>query len=104
VLEDIERDRRWPQVAINQEHFLFGADAPDATFNEAILKHEGERAQVLEQCLHEGLRFLVICVLLDVMFTHFEGPSGKFETIGLRWIISSLSFVSRVAPQETGAR
>jgi hypothetical protein len=70
VIQDFQRNRRRSQVAINEEHFLFGADSRHASLKEAGFDHVLKGAQVLKQRLHEGLRLALVKLRIDVVFAH----------------------------------
>src|SRR6476469_10617636 len=70
MIQDFQRNRRRSQVAINEEHFLFGADSRHTSLEEAGFDHGFKGAQVLKQRLHEGLRLSLVKLSIDVVFTH----------------------------------
>ena len=70
MIQDFQRNRRRSQVAINEEHFLFGADSRHASLKEAGFDHVFKGAQVLKQRLHEGLRLALVKQRVDVVFAH----------------------------------
>src|SRR5262249_15173858 len=70
VLQDFERDRRRPEVTIDQKHLLFRSDAQLAALNVAVVQHERERTEVFEERLHELLRLALVNILFNVVLTH----------------------------------
>ena len=55
---------------VDQEHLLLSADAADARFDHSALQHAFQRANFIQQSLHEGLMFDLAVVSFDVLFTH----------------------------------
>src|SRR5215216_3165281 len=71
TLQYLQRNRSGSQVAVDQEHLLLRSDARDSTLESSILEHECQRAEIFQQCLHEGMRFFLIDVWFDLVLSHF---------------------------------
>ena len=68
-------------MSIDQEHLLLCSDSRNAALDTIVLQHPREGGKIFQQCLHEGLRLLLIHVLFDVMFSH-EVPRDALQAGG----------------------
>jgi hypothetical protein len=70
TLQNFHSEGRWPQVPIDDKHFLLSANAAHSALNAAMLQHERERAQVSQQSLRELMQLSLVTFLFDVMLAH----------------------------------
>jgi hypothetical protein len=73
IFDDFHGFRGWPEIAINQAHFLFSAYSLDIIFDHAALYHQFQGLYIINQMLNERLALLLIKLAVNYMLAHRYG-------------------------------